>query len=277
MKEKRLLNEYYKRKLYGGRTRLARAVDFVVFRALLLIVFYLWFSQKLANPTLQWFLSAVTLSLFCVGAALLKSIRLDKCKLRERENIRREYIRRQILLLPGERYAAMVREYALTQPEAYGEDCFVFPLQRSETIGCDTILAVYRAARRRGYNAVALFSTAALSKEAQALLMRSDIPIIAQNGAVFAAMAQNAGISPDDDRVEAFILEKLQEEKEQRKKSAGPFVLSRVKRYLAVALVLFAASFFVRYTLYYRLMAAACFSFASLAWWMEQSAHAQKQ
>ncbi len=277
MKEKHLLNEYYKRKLYGGRTRLARGVDFIVFRALLLIVLYLWFSTKLQSPALQAFLSLIALSLFCVAAALYKSIRLDRFKLRENESLRREYTRRQMLLMSGERFISMVRDYASAHPEAYGADCLVVPLQRSEALGCDCILAIYRRAQRCGCEIVALFSPAPLSKEAQALLDRSALPIILQSDAVFSAMAQRAGITLSDEGIEEFLLEKLRAEKAQRKKSAGPFVISRVKRYLAVALALFAASFFVRYTLYYRLMAAVCVSLASLAWWLEKSVPPQKQ
>ncbi len=271
-----MLNEYYKRKLSGGRTRLARAIDYIVFRALLLIVLYLWFSSKLEDAALEWFLSAISLSLICVAVEFYKSIRLDKFKLRENERIRQEYIRSHILLLPGELYVSMVHDFARSHKAAYEGDCLILPLQKSEPLNRDSILSIYRLAQRRQCSTVALFSPAEIAEEAQPLIRRNDILIIPQTDAVFTAMAKDAGIFPEDTEIEGFILERLQEEKAMRKKSADPFASGRIKRYLIVGLVLFAASFFVSYALYYRMMASVCISLASLAWWLERSSPPQK-
>lgn len=272
MKEKHLLNEYYKRRLYGGKSRLARCVDFFVFRLILFVVVYLWLSSKLADPFLQWFLSGVSLLLFSVAAELYKSIRLDRFKKKELERLRQLYIRTQILFLSGEAYTNIVHSYARAHKDAYDGACLVLPLQKSEPLGADTLLAIYRLALLRNCNTVALFSPAPVAESAQQYLRQKDANIILQSDAVFCAMAKETDIWPDDEAIEAYILDKLDEEKQQRKKSAEPFASGRVKRYLAVALVLFAASFFVQYTLYYRLMAVMCMSFASLCWWIDKSA-----
>ena len=47
-----------------------------------------------------------------------------------------------------------------------------------------------------------------------------------------------------------------------------------MRRYILIALALFALSFFVKYTLYYRLLSAACLSFGALAWWLNSIASA---
>ena len=270
------MQEYYKRSLYGSRSVLARAVDFIILRAMLFIIFFLWFSTRMGASALSYLLSAILVLLFSIAAAMFESIRMDACKRRVNARLVQEIIRERILLMTPGDFSAMVHSYCRANREAYGDDCMVCPLQRSEKLNRDTMLCVYRAARRRGYKTVALFSPAPVSEEAESLIKRDDIVIIPQGDAVFSAMAEMNKLTPDEAAVRARILSQVREKREERKKSANPFIIGRVRRYWLGSAVLLTASFFVEYTLYYRLMAAVCATFASLSFWLEHSAHAQR-
>lgn len=272
MKENYLLNEYYKRRLYGQRSRLARAIDFTILRVLLFILFFLWFSGRFGASLPAYLLSFIFVMLFSVAAAMWASIRMDACKRRVNEALKQELIREKILLMPGNEYIRMVNRYCRANKAAYPDDCMIYALQRSEKLNRDVLLGVYRTARKRGYGTVALFSSSIADDDARSLLRRNDVAIIPQGDTVFSAMAELNSLVPSEDDIRSRILLQIREERDERKKSAKPFVLGRVRRYWLVSAALLGASFFVEHTLYYRLMAGVCALFASLSLWLEKSA-----
>lgn len=276
-KNKRMVREYYKRRLYGARTPAARAVDFVALRAVLLLCCYLWFADQLANRTLRLLLALCAMGLISVSIELFKSIRLDRFKIRERQRIRTEYAMEQLLLMPGEAYAAAVHAHIRAHRESYADagGCLVYPLQRSEPIGEDTLLSIYRLAQSRGCHAVLLFCPAPMAPEARVRSKCTDIRLLQDENALL-QIAQEQDFTLDDEGVDARILDAMEREKRMRREKSSPLSASRTKRYLLVAFALFGASFFVRYTLYYRLMAAVCLSLGSIAWLLERTAPAQK-
>lgn len=276
MREKYLCSEYYKRRLYGGRGRFARAVDYLSFRLLLFVLLYLFFSSHFAQIAPRLLLSGMWLLIFCLGMGLIKSIRLESFREKENERLRQAHAREQILFLSAADFAAMVRRYTKARAAAY-EDCLILPIQRSEPIGRDMLLGIHRLAKRRGVSKAALFSPAPIAEDAKDLLVRGTLHIVPQGDAVFAAMAKEAGLWLEDGALEGFLLQRLEGEREKRKQRGGPFIAARVRRYLSVGLVLFAASFFVEHSLYYRLMAGLCFSFATLAFFLERTAPAARQ
>ncbi|MBQ6692260.1 MAG: hypothetical protein IJN00_02895, partial [Clostridia bacterium] len=74
---------------------------------------------------------------------------------------------------------------------------------------------------------------------------------------------------PTPDAVDEAILSAAAKAKAQRKKTASePFASGRMRRYVLVAAALFALSFFVKYTAYYRMLAALSLSFGALAFWL---------
>lgn len=270
------MQEYYKRRLYGGRGFLARSVDFVFLRAVVLGAGYLFFASKTESTALRWILSVTLLGLICVCAELFKSIRLDTFKQRERARIQQDYAREQLLLLPGREYAALARSYALANKEAYPPDCLVFPMQKSAPVQKDAILALLRIARYRGCSQVALFSVSPVSEDAAPLLDSTPITVQPQGFAVLGAMANERGLLLDENGIDLRILE-IADAKKKKRKAKAPFAPERVKRYLLVAAGLFAFSFFAPYALYYRLMAIVCVSLGTLSWWVGRGMPQQNQ
>ncbi len=270
------MQEYYKRKLYGGRGFLARGVDFIFLRAVILGAGYLFFASKTDAASLRWVLNLTLLGLICVCAELYKSLRMDTFKQRERARIQQDYAREQLLLLPGREYAAMARAHARANPEAYPPGCLIFPLQKSEPIQKDALLSILRVARCKGCTQIALFSVSPVSEDASALLESTPITIQPQGFAVLGTMANERGLLLDEDGIDLRILEIAGAKKKNRKAKAA-FAPERVKRYLFVAAGLFAFSFFAPYALYYRLMAIVCISLGTLSWWVGRGMPQQNQ
>lgn len=261
--------EYFKRKLYGGKNALARAVDFLALRLILLLSLYLWFSGLQGSSLLAWVITGVSLVLICICVELGKSIRMDSFKRKELSKLRREYEYERLLLLPRAEYLSLIRTYMEKHSGDYGERPLKLAFQQSEPLQKDMLLQAFRAAQRHGCDCVVLFSLSPLSPAAAAFAEESSLPFLTEPAETISRLARENGFVIDDGALLKRLETKLLTEKKQHKNAASPFVRGRIRKYALVALVLFAASFFVRYALYYRLMAVACMCFASLAWFAE--------
>lgn len=276
VKDQAILMRYYKHKFYHGRGFLARAVDFLALRIITLAACYLWFTTLIDNTIMAAALSITALTTISVAVELAKSLRLERFIQKERKRIAERLFRERLLILPKEDFLAVVKAYLEDQREKFADDCLVYTVQSAEPVSADTVLRAHRAAERRGLTAAVIFSAAHVSAEAAALVHRYDgatISFVTPDNLI--ANASAARFLPDEKAVDAAILAAARAEKARRKKNASaPFAAGRMRRYILVALALFALSFFVKYTLYYRLLSAACLSFGALAWWLNNLAPA---
>lgn len=273
MRNKRALTRYYKRKLYGGRSAFARAMDFLSLRVIALLLCYLHFSSVIANTVMAALMSLVALCFACVALELGKSLRMDRFIRKERAGIAAEVLKKRLLLMPREEQLNHLRRYAKANPARFGESEIIFTLHKTSPVTEDNVLAAGSAAKRRGACAVTILHTGPLSDAARALATEYGGVKIA-----FLALSdilleeERKLLAPTEEELDALILSR--EEGLRRKRKAAlsrPFEKGRTGRYLFCALGLFAASFFVRYPLYYRLMAAACVSFGAMAYVVGQA------
>jgi hypothetical protein len=142
-------------------------------------------------------------------------------------------------------------------------------LQQAAPTNADTVLSAYRAAQKHNCKEAVIFSASGTSRDADELLEQySDLAIRFEPISSLISQAEKLGIWPDDAAVNAQILSQIEAEKNKRRRLAErPFQSGRTRRYILVAAALFIASFFVKHTLYYRLLSAACVSFGAIAWW----------
>lgn len=270
MKNQTLLLRYYKRRFYHGRSFIARAVDFLALRVITLAACYLWFTTLIDNTVMAAVLSVTALMTISVAVELVKSLRLDRFIQRERKRIAERLFRERLLILPKEGFLAVVKAFLEGQRGQFADDCLVYTVQSASPVSADTVLRAHRAAQRRGLTAAVIFSAAPVSPEASALARRYDgvaVSFITPDDLIASGSAVD--FLPDDKAVDEAILSAARAEKARRKSAASaPFAEGRMRRYILVALALFALSFFVKYTLYYRLLSAACLSFGALAWWI---------
>lgn len=276
MKTQTLLLRYYKRRFYHGRSFVARAVDFLALRVITLAAWYLWFTTLIDNTVMAAVLSLTALATISVAVELFKSLRLERFIQKERKRISERLFRERLLILPKEEFLAVVKAFLEGRRSQFADDCLVYTVQSALPVSEDTVLRAHRAAQRRMLTAAVIFSAAPVSPEAAALARRYDgvaLSFVTPDDLLASGSAAN--FLPDDKAVDKAILSAAQGEKVRRRKAASaPFAEGRVRRYVLVALALFALSFCVKYTLYYRLLSAACLSFGALAWWLNTLAPA---
>ena len=270
MKNKRLLMRWYKRKFYNGRSIVARTVDFVALRIIILAACYLWFITRIDNTVMAAVLSFTALAAISVAAEIIKSMRLVRFIDRERVQIAHSIFRERLLILPKEEFLAIVKAYLGEHRACYPDECLVFTVQSSMPVNADTVLRAFRAAKKRSLAAAVIFSAAPVSKEAHAItksLSGVSVGFVTPDALLKSASA--TAFLPTPDAVDEAILSAAAKAKAQRKKTASePFASGRMRRYVLVAAALFALSFFVKYTAYYRMLAALSLSFGALAFWL---------
>lgn len=273
MGRKRALMRYYKRKLYGGRSAFARGMDFLSLRLIGLLACYLHFTTIIDNAVLAGVMSLVAMGFASVAIELGKSIRMDRFIHKERESIAAETLKKKLLVLPREEQLRYLRSYAKANPNRFGESEIIFTLHRTSAVTEDNVLAAGAAAKTRNATAVTILHTGPVAEAARSLA--------ADYGGVkvsFLALAdilsdeERQALMPGEDEIDVIILAREEALRRKRKTALSrPFERGRTGRYLLCALGLFAASFFVRYPLYYRLMAAACISFGAMAYVVGQA------
>lgn len=263
--EKRTLNAYYKRRFYRGRTAFARAADFIALRVILLIACYLWFSFNVESIIAAAVLTAAAVVAISVFAELVKSVRLEKFILRENARLSKKLFSESLVLMPRSKFLGIVREYIKCHGKEFAGESLVYTAQTLSPVDEETVLCACRAANRRGCKSLFIFSSASVSQPARDIAARYDgLSVAFISGDMLASCAK----MPDDNAVRQYILKQAEQKKHSVSTAIGR---GRCARYLLVAAALFALSFFVSYTLYYRMLAGACVSLAALSFYAAHS------
>lgn len=278
LKNKRLLLRYYKRRLYNDRSLFARAVDFIALRIILLALCYLWFMTRLDNTVMAAILSFTALGAISAAAEILKSMRLSRFIAGERARTAERIFRERLLILPQRELLALVKAYIAEHRDMYADDCLVCTVRTCEALEADAVYRAYRNAESRGLKSVLMVSTAPVAKGAAAAAERfgeTAVRFITPDKLITSAGA--APLIPTADAVDAALLSAAEKAKAARKKTAAePFAAGRMRRYILIAVALFALSFFVKYALYYRMLAAFSLSFGALAFWLNTASPARE-
>ena len=273
MGNKRALMHYYKQRLYGGRGAFARAVDFVSLRLMGLLLCYLHFSVTIANMVMAGLMSLVAMAFATMAGELIKSIRLDRFIRKERKAIALELTKKRLLVMPLEEQHSRLRAFARANPQPFREAGAVFSLHRITPVTPDDVLAAVAVARKRQAPGIILFHQGPISKEAMTLAEAcEDIKVTFLSLWDILTPQDMADLAPGDKEIDEAILARLALGKKKRKDALSrPFSQGRTGRYLLCAAGLFAASFFVAYPIYYRLMAALCITFGAMAYVVGQA------
>ncbi|HWQ57977.1 MAG TPA: hypothetical protein VN540_03080 [Clostridia bacterium] len=274
MKQRRLVLSYYKRRLYKGRTALARAVDFFALRLVMLAAAYLWFSTAVESVLMAIVLSLTATLTASVAAELIKSIRLERFIARERKALASKLFRERLVQLTQGEFYELVRGYVIEHKADFDPECLVCTVQSAAPVSEDDVLRACRMAKSRGTSLVSIFTCSSVSREASALAARIEgMEVGFVTADELTAHGEANRLLPGDEAVDAAVLAEAERERERRKKSVSkPFERWRMRRYIFVAIGLFALSFFVEQALYFRLLSAACLSFGAIAWWLNNAA-----
>ena len=262
-----------RKKLHKGRSIFSQAVDYAALRGLIFMLCYMWFGGNIQNNVAKVLLSIVTAVFISISLDLINSLRLDSLIKKERTAAAEQELSRRISLLSEKERSDIIIRHISANRESFGSDKLICHVSRASGVSADDITKAARAARERGASAAALFYSGDISHEASMAAYRlDDIPLeFIQLRSILSEDELNR-LVPTIDETDAIIVSRAEAEQRRRKAAmSSPFAEGHTRRYLLCAACLTAMSFFVDFSLYFRLMAAACIMMAAAAWWVNKA------
>lgn len=270
--EKKIIRQYYKRRMYKGRSAVARALDYIGFRLIAFGALYLWFYSIAPNQLLTVTLSLISVAIISIAAELYKSLKMESFIKKERTLIAEKHMQVYFTLMPREEYIKAVQSVLME------DETFIYAVQAAQELEPDAILNIYRMAAQRGAKTIKIVTTNDVGEKAASYARTlPDIDIKILSAVSVLGKGDSPFFSVTEEEIDGHILgEYILMHSRRKLLRTVPFQKIRTRRYIITALVLIAVSFITEYALYYRLLASACLSFAGISWWTG-AAHAQAQ
>lgn len=275
---------YYRQKMHGGRNAFARAFDFIALRFAIFAACYVWF---LLQTGIQWLtigLSFIVVLMVSICAHMFERVRLDKFMQKTRDGIRKRILLEQIVLSDITPYIQMLCKHLekagmVVESKKGGMifakrgnqpvlACLLSRLSVSP-VGAQDLLQLFRYAKAKGAELLA-FSSSGYTEEALGLLERLPkghrVRLFSSDRLL--ELARQDSLLPDDETIDRAV--ELEIEKEQahfKRLRSAALLPAKVKRYLVIALIIFAASFVTGYQIYYATLSGLCLCLAGFSWW----------
>lgn len=262
-----------RKKLRKGRSIFSQAVDYIALRVLIFMLCYMWFGGNIQNNVAKVLLSIVTSAFISISLDLINSLRLDSLIKKERAAAAEQELNRRISLLSEKERNAIIARHISAHRESFGADKLVCHVGRASGISADDVTKAARTARERKASSAALFYSGTVSCDAsKAVYSLGDMPFEFIPLRSILGPDELKALMPTSDEADAIIVSRAEAEHRRRRAAMlSPFAEGHTRRYLLCAACLTAMSFFVEFTLYFRLMAAACIIMAAAAWWVNKA------
>lgn len=271
------LLRYYKKKMHGGRTLVARAIDFVMLRAFLFFVIFVIVLYLSLSTTV-----ALLISIFLTAAVSLAAFAWDRRKVEK--YITKDMLRiKQKCLL--EKLTFMdIRAYADYLNDIYGgnitdvallDDGFTgtykgagFYAFHNHPDGECTVgdaLKIYRLFENK--EKFIIVSLSEFCGDAQSMLAAAPKSIELINGKSVLKMAQSKGMLPDEAEAEEQAIKEMNATivtLENLKESA--FSKTKIKGYIICGIVIMCWPLVTGFRIYYPIIAIACFAMAIITY-----------
>ena len=262
-----------RKKLRKGRSIFSQAVDYIALRVLVFMLCYMWFGGNIQNNVAKVLLSIVTSAFISISLDLINSLRLDSLIKKERTAAAEQELNRRISLLSEKERNDIIIRYISSHRESFGSDKLICHVSRASGISADDVTKAARTARERKASSAALFYSGTVSCDAsKAVYSLGDMPFEFIPLRSILGPDELKALMPTSDEADAIIVSRAEAEHRRRRAAMlSPFAEGHTRRYLLCAACLTAMSFFVEFSLYFRLMAAACIIMAAAAWWVNKA------
>lgn len=279
---------YFKQLFYGGRGRVARALDGIVLRATIFAGAYVLLLFNVKPALLALALAVIVAAMFCVAAHMIKKTRYEKFVAARMEELKGSYMLEQLIMMPVEQLRPVVEAYTRKLPNVIDlweqegnllarreDDSYMLvsmlQIHPSQKAGADELLQAYRTALNCSANGLLLYSSASFTDDAEALAKRLSIPVSLFPPKKLVDLAAKAELLPSDSETEealdVIIAQKREQNLSLRKNT---FSAGKVRQYLVCAAILAIASIITGYYVYYPVLAAVCVSAALMTWWLNR-------
>lgn len=270
------LRRYYSKKIHGGRTLLARAVDFVMLRAfvfMLVSVIILYMSFSLAVSVIMSFFITAAISIVIF---IYNRKRDEKLIKKDMLRIKEKCILQKLTFMPQKEYSVFINNIldgalknVKQEKDGFYAQCEAYKLYAFQNHPSCELCAndVLKILRKINCDKIMLFALSDFSEDAKKMCgsRSGDINLI--DGKKVLRLAENRGLMPDEKEAEQNAEEEMKASiltfENLRKNALGK---AKIRNYIFCGIVITCWPFVAGFQFYYPLIAAACFILALLAY-----------
>ena len=269
------LHRYYMKKLYGGRSFVARLIDFIIFRGFLLLTLFvvlLYLSRSTLVALLVSILLTVAVSL---SLSLIKRKRADRFMKKDMQRIKQKCLLENLTLMDLVEYSKYIVRMFKLKNESLNGDWFiaqnneayfyVFHNHPKSTCGVTEVLNAYR--QLNGKSKIVIVSLSEFDDEAKMLCrnLQCDIELI--SGKKVLSIADKLDMLPDEETAK----EKAEHEMNDaiitmNKVKKNAFSRTKVKGYVFCGIAIMFWPLITGFKFYYPVIALACFTLAVITY-----------
>lgn len=271
------LLRYYKKKLYGGRSLIARASDFIMLRVFLLffifiIVLYLSLSAIVALLISIFLTTAISLLILVMNRK-----KVEKYITNDLKRLKQKCLLEKLTLMDVKEYIDYINalfegkigDIELTSDGFHGridDDIIrVFHNHPSSECGVPEVLGIYRLF---GDNKnITILSLSEFSADAIKMCCALPVKVDTVGGKKILEMAEKAGMLPDEDEAQANAVREMNETAitfEDAKNAA--LAKTKVKGYIICGIIIMCWPLVTGFRIYYPVIAVVCFVLAAVSY-----------
>lgn len=262
--EDKAVVRYMRKKMSGGRSTFALAVDYVVLRLLVFVASYFLFLPQFERRATSILLAAITLALAMLILHMANEIWYARFYKNELRRVRKQLLQDRLLLLDMQTMIPLISALC-------PEDTTPVVLQRALPIDANQLLALVRT--HPGCGTLHVFSCSEYDETAKSFAARTNGALVLHAPEILLAAAEEGGKSPSDaDAIRSIHAQILFQKQQRRKrKPIRDYVSGGARKYSMIALLLMGLSFVTDYALYYRMLAAFCMGVAARGMWKNKA------
>lgn len=265
------LRRYYMKKINGGRTLVARLLDFLIFRIVLMIALFIVLLQLSRSLTTALLVSlfltlAVSLILYCI-----RQRRTERLIEKDLKKLKEKCLLETLTFLNPQEYAEYMNKLlggldniSLNDVgfSAEKNGVLVFVFHNHPTVMCE-VGDVLHLLRTKNHKRMSFVSLSDFSEPMKALCQNATQSIKLISGADVLTLAANADMMPDEEVAQ----QKAEEEMSQTvitfsKLKESALSRKKVKAYMFCGIAAVVWPFVTGFRFYYPIIAAVCFALA---------------
>lgn len=271
------LLKYYKKKMRGGRTLVARTVDFVLLRALLFFLVFVIVMYLSLSTTVALLISAFLTAAVSFAAMAYNKRKIEKYITNDLRRIKQKCLLEKLTFMGIDEYTDYINSMfdgkiaGIKQTEdgfhgSYeGEALFALHNHPGGECSVSDVLKVYRLFENE--DKFILLSLAEISSEAKTMLSVIPKSVEIIGGKRLLEIAETKGMLPDEAEAEENAVKEMNATivtLEKVKESA--FSKAKVRGYIICGAVITAWPLITGFRIYYPIIAIACFAMAVITY-----------
>jgi len=270
------LIRYYKKKAYGGRSVLARAIDLIMLRVIVFFFIFIVFLYLSLSVTIAFLISLFLTAAISISFVVYNRKKIEKYIMADIQRIKKKCLLEKLTFMGIDEYAEFIDKILDKKIKdkkfenenysgIYGKyNAFVFHNHPRSECGINEILSVYRELK---CDRLIIFSLSEFSEDVKNMCSRLPGEIMLIGGKEILEAADKKGLMPDESDAESDALKEVSETivtLENIRNNA--LSKTKIKGYILCGIVIMLWPIVTGFEIYYPVIAMICFILALITY-----------